>query len=156
MRPFLTDARRALPLLLAAGLAACHARDELTYAKQAPPPPPPAQADGRPAFVGRWAAARTACGHDAWSLDGKGLVSPSVLSCSFDRVDPTDAGYTAIGICTAGKAKAPGRLVLTLTQGSRALTLSGGPFAEPVALVRCTDDGQMQARATPAVTSAGG
>ena len=103
--------------------------------------PHPASAAGTPTFVGRWAVAKAACARQPWVLTTGELRSPSVLSCSFDKVDPTDAGYTVYSVCTVGKAKAPGRLVFTLTGrgAARSLTVNGGPFTEPMALARCPD-----------------
>jgi hypothetical protein len=132
--------RRYLLLLVLTAIAGgCRDRQALTYAPRSAPPPRSESVQGQPAFTGHWAAATTACGHEAWTLDTSGMVSPGVLSCSFDKVTPTDAGYTADGVCEVGKAREPGRLVLTLTGrgASRSLTLDGGPFTEPVALVRC-------------------
>jgi hypothetical protein len=120
-------------------------------AAAASPPPSAAALAGPYGYVGRWAPAASACAQEAWQFTSDAMVSPGVLSCSFDKVSPTDAGYTAVGVCQVGKAKAPGRLVLTLTgQGaSRSLTLNGGPFPEPVALVRCPDRGTLIAQGGP-------
>ena len=91
-------------------------------------------------------------------LTAEGLTEPEVLSCTFDRVDATDAGDTAIGICAVGRAKAPGRLMFTLTGAgaSRALTISGGPFSEPVALQRCPNKPPIQAQAVSSISTQGG
>jgi hypothetical protein len=146
-------------LLVSAPAAGCGDRNKLTYASAPAPPPQSAPVDGKPAFAGRWAPAASACLHDAWSMTTAGMNTPGELSCAFDRVQPTDAGYTVAAVCAVGKAKAPGRLVLTLSgKGpSRSLTVNGGPFSEPVALVRCPGEAtpaQLQAASTSA--SSGG
>lgn len=132
-------------------LCACGEREPPlgSAAVAAGPPPSAAAVAGPPAFVGHWAPSPASCDRDGWAFTTAGFETPGELSCSFDRINPTDAGYTAVGVCTVGKAKAPGRLVLTLTgQGpSRSLTLNGGPFIEPMALVRCSDRGTQVAQA---------
>ena len=136
--------RRSPGLFLTALLlCACHDRDALLTASASAEarPTPTATGAGPPDFVGQWAPSPAACGQETWSFTAARMDSPSALSCAFDRVDSSDAGYTAIGVCTVGRAKAPGRLVFTMTGdgASRSLTMNGGPFPEPVALVRCPD-----------------
>jgi hypothetical protein len=146
-RPVVATRRLILTALLLT-TAACHrpAEPPLGAGVAERAPPHPASAAGPPAFVGRWAVARAACARQPWVLTSDQLRSPSVLSCSFDKVNPTDAGYTIYSVCTVGKAQAPGRLVFTLTgQGStRSLTVNGGPFTEPMALARCPETAAAQ------------
>jgi hypothetical protein len=135
-------------LALFAPTAACHrptAPPIAVHAAERAAPP----ADGTLGFVGRWAATPAACATRAWVLTADALRSPSVLACSFDQVSPTDAGYTVDGVCAVGKARAPGRLVFTLTgRGeARSLTVNGGPFTEPVALAHCPDPATLQSAA---------
>ena len=96
---------------------------------------------GPPGFVGRWAASKGACVARGWELTAARLTSPSALSCELFNADRTSAGYTVYSTCMVGKASQPMRLVFTLTgSGSnRSLTLTGGPFTEPVALSRCPE-----------------
>jgi hypothetical protein len=132
---------------------ACQRRSEpATAVESAERAPPQAVSEaGPPGFVGRWALTPSACGRQAWVLSPLALRSPSVLSCSFERVSPIGAGYAVDTVCTVGKAKAQGRLVFTLTgQGaSRALTMSGGPFTEPMALAHCPGDASLQSASIP-------
>ncbi len=151
MRNGVIPVRRLSALLLAAMLlVACRDRYVLKTARTAAPIPRAEAVGGPPGYVGRWAPSASACTKDGWSFTTAGMESPGVLSCSFDKINPTDAGYTAVGVCTVGKAKAPGRLVMTLTgRGpSRSLTLNGGPFTEPVALARCPEEGTLIARSS--------
>ena len=90
-------------------------------------------------YIGRWAAAPTACDNAAWVIEADRLQSPGPLSCTFVKVEPSSAGYTAWSECKVGQTAGPTRLVFTMS-GSKAdhdLTIEGGPFAEPVALERC-------------------
>ena len=82
--------------------------------------------------------------------------SPSALSCELTKAKPTSAGYTVYGVCMVGKAAQPTRLIFTLTGSStsRSLTLSGGPFLEPMALARCPDGLQSAANAPPPSSAA--
>ena len=129
-----------------AGLGACGREDP-------PFPPAPVRSAASapataavtpPTYVGRWAAAPSACADKAWVIQSASLQSPGALSCSLDRVRPTLAGYVANGVCHVGSAAAPGRLVFTFygSGASSGLTMDGGPFTEPMPLVRCGQSAQ--------------
>ena len=111
-------------------------------------------AGGPPLFVGRWAASQAACATRGWELTPTSLKSPSALSCELTKAQPTSAGYTVYAVCTVGKAAQPTRLVFTLSGPStnRGLTLTGGPFLEPMALARCPS-GVLSASAAPPSSS---
>ncbi len=144
---FVRRSTLALALVaLSVGAAACHGKPEppIGAAPAERAPLKISSATGPFAFIGRWAATASACGRQSWTLASDALRSPSALSCSFDKVIPTDAGYMVYGVCEVGKAKAPGTLMFTMTGrgATRSLTLSGGPFNEPVALARCPSGGE--------------
>ena len=161
---FSTPALRRLPtaiaILMLGLVGACHSKTEPTIeagaAQREHASPIPTA--GPPAFVGRWSATASSCAHKVWVLTSDSLRSPSVLSCTFEKVSPTDAGYTALSTCTVGKARAPGRLMFTLVgQGAaRSLTLNGGPFDEPVGLVRCPAGADAPVQAAATGTAQGG
>jgi hypothetical protein len=152
---------RRLALVLAATvmLAACGQRS-LPPIGAAPaesaPPITAAATSGLPLFVGRWAVNKAACTGRGWSLTANSLTSPSALSCQFSKADPTSAGYTVYAVCAAGKASQPTRLTFTFSgpASNRGLTLTDGPFTEPVALSRCPADIQAASSAPPAGSSA--
>jgi hypothetical protein len=126
---------------LAAGglLAACH-RGGVPMAKASPELTRSVShtVDGRPGYVGRWAVTAADCSRRAWVFSAAAMQTPGPFSCNLEHVQPTPAGYTVDGTCQVGAASAPGRLVFTLTRlGGLSLTVSGGPFPEPVALARC-------------------
>ncbi len=150
--------RLVLLALAAAGLCACQREEPPLGAAPAErmPAVSAATAAGPPAFVGRWAVSRGACGERSWTLTAASLASPSALSCQFFKSVRTSAGYTVYSTCAIGKATQPMRLVFTLTGAGaeRALTLSGGPFTEPVALTRCPVDQQAAQSAPPASSAA--
>lgn len=137
-----TMRRPALALAVMALLAACGQRS-LPPIGASPAERAPAQtaaeAAGPPLFVGRWAASTTACVARGWELTSTSLVSPSALTCRLFKAEPTSAGYTVYSTCMVGKASEPMRLVVTLSGSgkTRSLTLTGGPFVEPVALSHC-------------------
>ena len=58
-------------------------------------------------------------------------------------------------VCTVGKAREPGHLDFTLTGkgAGRSLTVSGGPFNEPMGLVACPPAGGLDAQASGAAAS---
>lgn len=110
---------------------------------------------GPPTFVGRWASSKAACAKRAWVFGAGGLQSPGALSCQFAHIDAASAGYTVSSLCSVGKAQSPTRLVITLTGkgATRSLTISSGPFTEPVPLAWC---GDVVAEAVPASAASPG
>ena len=149
--------RMLLAWLAAAGLAACSRPSEPPIGSapaERAPPLTASVAAGPPVYVGHWAVSRSACGERGWDLTAAGLQSPSALSCEFFKAEPTSAGYTVYSTCKVGKAAQPMRLVLTLTGQGKSLTLSGGPFSEPVALARCPAGLQSASSAPPESASA--
>ncbi|HEX8232748.1 MAG TPA: hypothetical protein VF559_05320 [Caulobacteraceae bacterium] len=136
--------RTLLPLLLlpALPLAACDRRESIVRAESPLEAASPAQAQGQPAFVGAWARTAAECAQRPWRLSSTHLAGPGGVDCSIDQLDASLAGYTAHSACTRGGVATPGRIVLTLgPAGGRTLTLSEGPFREPVSLVRCAAGG---------------
>ena len=119
------------------------------------PPRTAAELAGPPQFVGRWAASETACSTRSWSLTASNLTSPSALTCELFKAERTSAGYVVNSTCKVGKASQPMRLVFTLTGSgpNRSLTLTGGPFTEPLALSRCPGNLE-SASSTPASAAA--
>lgn len=89
-----------------------------------------------PFFVGRWAAAETACGHAAWSFTEDGLSTPGAVVCDFDRVKRTPEGYDITAVCWAEGPPETGRIKLSYAQSARAMLVEGGPF-NPVGLIAC-------------------
>lgn len=110
---------------------------------------------GPPGFVGRWAASKAACAARGWELTAVSLNSPSALTCQFFKSERTSAGYTVYSTCTVGKASQPVRLVFTLTgsDGARSLTLTGGPFTEPVSLALCSKATQSASSTPPSAAA---
>jgi hypothetical protein len=149
-----------LALAAAALLCACSQKPEPPIgsapAERAPPMTTGAAATGAPLFVGRWAASQDACATRGWDLTATSLRSPSALSCELTKARPTPAGYTVYGVCMVGKAAQPTRLIFTLTgpAANRSLTLTGGPFLEPMALAKCPDGLQSASNPAPPSSSA--
>ncbi len=133
-----TDARLLVAILLSVVVAGCKGQ-EPSIAVAAARPQVIQQAAGPPTYIGRWAVTPTACDRAAWVLTADAMQSPGALSCSFVKVEPTSAGYTAWSSCTSGRATGPTRLIFTLSGPDRDmdLTVEGGPLAGPVALERC-------------------
>ena len=126
-----------LSLLLSATLTACGPSEPpigsnpKAYDSAAPA--------GPPAFIGRWGLETHGCDRDIWLIGSDGLRSPGGLACGFESIDSTSAGYIVGAMCRIGKAVQPTRIVFTITGPvtAQSLTMTGGPFAEPVALSRC-------------------
>ncbi len=149
--------RLLLAALATAALGACGRQEPPFGAAPAERAPPmtAAASTGQPLFVGRWAATRTACADRSWEITAASLKSPSALSCEISKAQPTGAGYTVYATCMVGKAMQPTRLVFTFSgpSSNRALTLTGGPFTEPLALSRCPA-GLQSAEGAPPESSA--
>jgi hypothetical protein len=82
------------------------------------------------------------------------MRTPTALSCTFDKIIPSDAGYVVYGECEVGRAREPSTLMLTMTgrAAARSMTVSGGPFNDPVALAQCAPPAGAQAAASSAPT----
>ena len=99
---------------------------------------PPATAPFR--FIGRWAAAETACGHAAWAFTATGLSTPGATSCRFSRVSPTAGGYDIDARCSTGSRTSSERLKLTFAESAKAMVVEGGPAKAQVGLIYCGHD----------------
>ncbi len=141
-----------LSLLLCATVTACGRGDEPIKANPAYDSPVPA---GPPVFIGRWAPGSAACDSGPWVIGSDGLRSPAGLACTFESIDPSSAGYIVGALCQVGKVMQPTRIVVTVTgrAPSQSITMTGGPFAEPVALSRCPSPATA-APASPPVSAA--
>lgn len=149
---------KALLIALApAALAACERTAPTSDAPAAAAPPaavrPPAPATAvapapvgkdlppingpDPRYVGRWAAAATACGHEAWRFSAQELETPGEVACTFGKVTPTPGGYDIDMTCVAEAPPAPSTLHLRFAESAKAMLVSGGPFSGEVGLVYC-------------------
>ncbi|MGZ3276186.1 MAG: hypothetical protein ACXU82_02720 [Caulobacteraceae bacterium] len=118
-------------------LCAC-GRNEGIYAdRSATVIAPTASAETAPRFVGRWAASAAQCG-DPLVFAARSLTS-GAANCTFDKVDPSTAGYAITAICRSESGPKPSRLIVTTPNEPRIslLTVSGGPFKDATALQRC-------------------
>ena len=127
-----------LALMLLAGLCACGKSQSGLYAERSIPIlAPAASAATPPRFVGRWAASTAECA-TPWVFEARSLREAG-LTCEFDRVDESSAGYSVATVCRMPKGPLPARLSIVLPETARVsnLTVSGGPFSDAVALQRC-------------------
>lgn len=122
---------------LAGALAACGAPEAPT---DLPNTPEAEQAltVAQPAFVGAWAAGADLCVEPAWRFNARELITLGEVHCAFSDIAPTPNGYAIKAMCTAEAPPAPYELAITLGDGGRAMTLSGGPWGDPpMQLVLC-------------------
>lgn len=140
------------PVLLAVlGLAAC-GRDEPRPAPAdrpaAPAPAPAASVPARPGaslppadapfrYDGLWAAEVKACADPPWRFEPRRLATQGEVSCDFDQVARTAAGYEIAATCTAEGPPQPYSLTLTFAESAKAMLVEGGPFGRPIGLVWC-------------------
>ncbi len=96
----------------------------------------PTDGDATPRFVGRWAAAETACGHEAWQFTPTGLQTPGEVSCSFSKIKAVPGGYDIAARCAAEGSAAPDVIRLRFAKSARAMLVEAKKLAS-VGLIRC-------------------
>lgn len=145
----------ALLVLATMGLTACGEPAQTPADQAAPPAPPtpmsssvatdpppgeslPPKSDEEPRYVGRWAAASTACGHEAWRFEAGGLHTPGEVACTFDKVTAVKGGYDVAMHCAAEAPPAASTLRLRFVEGAaKGMLVEGGPFSGAVGLIYC-------------------
>jgi hypothetical protein len=101
---------------------------------------PPASSPKR--FIGRWAAAETACGHAAWDFTATDINTAGEVSCKIDKVTRTaTSGYDLDVTCTAEAPPEKSVLHLTFAESAKAMMVEGGPFSGSVGLIYCGPPG---------------
>ncbi|WP_269716896.1 hypothetical protein [Caulobacter sp. NIBR2454] len=90
-----------------------------------------------PRFVGRWAAAKTACGHEAWKFEARGVSTPGEVSCTFNEVREASGGFDIKATCSAEGQAADGDLRLRFMDVTEAMKVEGGPYDWKADLVYC-------------------
>lgn len=142
----------AVGLLAAAaigGLAACDGRsDEGRTVERAGGGAAPAAADAASAaptsaaadFVGVWAARAEDCGRNqTWRFTPDRLAAAGGTNCAIQGAARAPQGWRLQASCTSAGVSQPSQLDLALEDGpDGGMTIAGGPFGGPVALVRCT------------------
>lgn len=132
--------RWAIVLAAATALAGCgEQRAPAASARPAEPvgvAPPTAAA---PDYVGRWAVSLAGCQTGGWEFRKDSLGTAGEVSCQFRKVTQRPDGYAIDAECTA---QAPPELKsFTLSFAgvgpAQTMTVAGGPWSGPVALVRC-------------------
>jgi hypothetical protein len=126
----------SLAFVMAAGLAACGRPQGLYADRSIPVVAPAASAETAPPFVGRWTTAGQC--QTPMVIAARSL-SDGAVTCDFDRVEASSAGYSIATVCHAAGHSTPGRLLVMLPDPVHvtSLTLSGGPFSDAVAVQRC-------------------
>jgi hypothetical protein len=126
-------------LAMAMALAACSEQVERPAAAAQPPAPPPAPNATAPSYEGRWAVSLAACQDGGWEFAKNRVGTAGEVSCEFERVTPNATGYAIEAQCTAQAPPELKSFTLTLAGVGPAetMTVAGGPWSAPVALVRC-------------------
>ena len=97
--------------------------------------PPPNTAE--PRFVGLWATSAEGCSEPAWRFRRDGVSTLGEVSCSFDNVTLTDAGYQVAATCHAEGETTAHTMQFSFAESARAMMVSDGPWAGPTSLVYC-------------------
>ncbi len=92
-----------------------------------------------PDYVGRWAVSLAGCQTGGWEFRKDSLGTAGEVSCQFKKVTQRPDGYAIDAQCAA---QAPPELKsFTLSFAgvgpAQTMTVDGGPWSGPVALVRC-------------------
>lgn len=134
---------KRLPFAAVLLLGAC--QREATVQSPAPPPVaanadgraslPPAAASNR--YVGLWAVDAAACADPPWRFEARRLSTRGEVGCAFDAVREVPAGYEIAATCTAQAPPEPHTIKLSFAESAEAMRVEGGPWSEPIALVRC-------------------
>ncbi len=96
--------------------------------------PPPSET--APRFVGLWATSAEGCVEPAWRFEAARVTTRGEVSCAFQNVAQTQAGYELAATCTAEAPPAPYTITLSFAESARAMMISGGPWMA-TSLVYC-------------------
>lgn len=120
-------------LLLFLPLAACGEGRDAVVAPAAVKPA------AHSSYVGRWAVSLAGCQAGAWDFRKDRLATAGEVACTFAKVAPTPAGYTVQAECVAQGPRQPQSFTLTFSGvgAAETMTVAGGPWTGPIALVRC-------------------
>lgn len=97
-------------------------------------PPPSATT---PRYVGVWAHTAVGCDVPAWTFRPDGVSTQGEVSCSFNDVQLTDAGYAIQSACHAEGETTQHEIQLSFAESARAMMISGGPWDDAPSLVYC-------------------
>lgn len=142
----------AVGLLAAAafgGLAACDGRSgEGRTVERAGGTAAPSATDAASAaptsaaadFVGVWAVRPEDCGRNqTWRFTPDRLAAAGGMNCAIQGAARAPQGWRLQASCTNAGVSQPSQLDLAMNEGGDSgMTITGGPFGGPVALVRCT------------------
>lgn len=120
------------------GLAACDRQDSPLFADQSTVANAPAIPIQN--YVGRWAVNADNCVSHPWTFAKASLAAGDGTVCDIAGAERSPAGFSLPGICRRPDGDLPGRLLLTFA-GVDSMTLTGGPYRQPVTLVRCSAQG---------------
>lgn len=132
--------RWAIALAAAVALAGCgEERGAAAPARPAEPVVVTPPTTAAPDYVGRWAVSLAGCQTGGWEFRKDSLGTAGEVSCQFKKVTQRPDGYAIDAQCTA---QAPPELKsFTLSFAgvgpAQTMTVDGGPWSGPVALVRC-------------------
>lgn len=92
-------------------------------------------------YVGRWAATAALCADGAWMFEPGRVATAGEVSCDFTTVTPQGAGYQVSAKCLSEGAAEPQTFQLAMAGAgsARSMTVTGGPWAGPITLMRCPD-----------------
>lgn len=125
-----------LPLVLLLGLCACGKSEKSLFADRSVPIRPSLASAETPArYIGHWAASQGQCS-DPMVIEARSLNKDGI-TCEFDKVEASSAGYTATSLCRMKSGLKPARLTMVMPEPA-SITISGGPFKDALALQRCT------------------
>lgn len=96
--------------------------------------PPPSETSAR--YVGMWATTAEGCSNPAWRFEERHVSTQGEVSCNFEHVTMTDAGYSAAATCHAEGDTTTHTMQISFAESARAMMIADGPWAA-TSLVYC-------------------
>jgi hypothetical protein len=97
--------------------------------------PPPSETNAR--YVGLWATTVEGCENPAWRFRERHVSTQGEVSCDFNDIELTVAGYAIAATCHAEGATTTHNMQFSFAESARAMMISDGPWAAPTSLIYC-------------------
>ena len=102
-----------------------------------PLPQLPAPAEEAPRYVGLWATTADGCANPAWRFETDGISTQGEVSCEFNDVQMSAAGYQIAATCHAQAPATQHNIQISFAESARAMMVTGGPWDPAPSLVYC-------------------
>ena len=97
----------------------------------------PAPGEDSPRYVGLWATTAQGCSNPAWRFERDGISTQGEVSCEFNSVRMSAAGYEIAATCHAQAPATQHNIQISFAESAGAMMLTGGPWDPAPSLVYC-------------------